>query len=417
MTQPGTIAKQSGLWLLIAIPPLIIGWLFLFWDPAALLKIRCWFDPILLQYNAVLAIIAILIPPVITIVYIREMKDEKLRRFRRDLDDDEFSRYEPLIVARLEREFRIRNYFASVAASMVVTALGVAILLFMKPIPPDLDLGAMGNVIAAGCEGRAGLGLDFTRGASFLLLGPFMKDIGDAAAFYPNLIIALTAFQFGFLGAWVHFIGNLTRSYFTCDLTPNTFVSSVVRMASASLLALVLSFILPKLLVSKPDSDIFLRMLPVISFFFGYFPSRALRVIENVAVKGLGSVLGKRGAYQSTPLTALSGISYQHEVRLGREGIDNVENLSHVSAIDFALRTGFGYRQLDHWISHAWLRTHMGGDYAEFARGTGITSRGELRAFLDDWDQTSSGRTAQELLKEGVDSKIHAKVDILCACA
>lgn len=417
MTQARAIVKRSGFWLLIAIPLLTIGWAFLFWEPAALLKIRCWFDPILLRYNAILAIVAILAPPMMTIIYIREMKKEKLRRLSRDLDESQMSSYKSIIDDRLEREFRLRNYFGSVAAAMVVTALGVGILLFMKPIPPDLDLGAMGNVLGAGCGGRGGHGLDFTRGASFLILGPFMKDIGDPAAFYPNLIISLTAFQFGFLGAWVHFLGVLTRSYFTCDLTPNTFVSGVVRMVSASLLALVLSFFLPILLGLEPDSDPFLRLLPVISFAFGYFPSRALKVIENVLGKRLGTILGKTGAYESTPLTALPGISYQHEVRLGREGIDNVENLSHASAIDFALRTGFGYKQLDHWISHAWLRTHMGEDYGDFARGTGITSRSELRELLDGWDQASASQTAQELLKKGVDEKMHAKVDILCASA
>ncbi len=415
MTLLKTISARFGPWLLFFLPPLIV--VFIFGDWTALGNIRCWFDPILLQYNALMGVAAILFPPMITFIYIREMGAEKQRRIRRDLDDHAWQRYEQRIVDRVNHEFRFRSYFGSVIAAMLITAFGAAVLLLMKPILPGLELGASSGALSQACSGPGEQGLDFTKGASFLILGPFMKDISSPKEFYPTLIISLTAFQFGFLGAWIHFIGQVTRSYFMCDLTPNTFVNGSVRMVSASLLALVVSFILPTLFEDGPQSETFRRSLPVISFFFGYFPSRALLVIENFAGKWLGPLLGGKATYQSTPLSALPGVSYEHEVRLKREGIDNVENLSEASAIDFALRTGFGFKQLDHWIGQAWLRTRLGKDYENFERATGITSRQELKAFLDRWTPTPPHQRAQDQLKQGLDAEIHAKVEVICVNA
>ena len=38
-------------------------------------------------------------------------------------------------------------------------------------------------------------------------------------SYYSHLVRNLTAFQFGFLGAYVYFIGSVVRAYFTMDLT------------------------------------------------------------------------------------------------------------------------------------------------------------------------------------------------------
>lgn len=241
-----------------------------------------------------------------------------------------------------------------------------------------------------------------------------MKDIGDPTALYPNLIIGLVAFQFGFLGAWINFISQLARGYFMCDLTPNTFVHGSIRMVTASLLALVISFVIPTFFGGDPKNLTFLRTLPVMAFFFGYFPSSALRVIENVGAKVLGALPGMP-VDRWTPLSALSGVSYQHEVRLSREGIDNVEYLSEADALDLALRTGFGYRQLGDWIGEAWLRKHLGEDYDAFASATGIRSRQGLMTFLDQWTPTPSFQRAQDLLAQALDPKLYPKLEVTCS--
>ena len=61
-------------------------------------------------------------------------------------------------------------------------------------------------------------------------------------------------------------------------------------------------------------------------------------------------------------------MSYTHELRLEREGFDNVENLSTADPVDLAVRTCFSYTQLKQWIDEAWLTTHLREDYPELVR-------------------------------------------------
>lgn len=359
---------------------------------------------------------AILIPPVTTILYVNQMRDEKERRLTRDLgrgqDDHDDERLDLIeeVRRRLDREFRFSSYLGAVVTTMLVTAMGTGILLMMKMMPIDPLEPVVGG---QACSGPGMQGVDFTKGATFLVLAAFMRDIGNPSKLYPNLIIGLVAFQFGFLGAWINFISQLARGYFMCDLTPNTFVHGSIRMVTASVLALVLSFVIPVFFEGGAENETFLRTLPVMSFFFGYFPSSALRVIENVGAKALGALPGMP-LDRWTPLTALSGVSYLHEVRLSREGIDNVEYLSEADSLDLALRTGFGYRQLDDWIGEAWLRKHLGEDYDAFANATGIRRRQGLITFLDQWTPTPSFERPQDLLAQALDPKLYRKLEVTC---
>lgn len=224
------------------------------------------------------------------------------------------------------------------------------------------------------------------------------------------------------------------------DLTSLTFVDGAIRMIVASILALVLSFafdfILPGELTpasaassataarendsaessataesssdtvastaktanedSKADSDdnssetestipAGLSLLPVVSFFFGFYPKRASLVIERVALKIMRNIVPE-SSYRALPLSMLAGMSYSHELRLEREGFDNIENLSNADAVDLAVRTCFSYGQLKQWIDQAWLATHLREDYPDFVRRTGIGSSDELRRFLSICD-------------------------------
>ena len=82
----------------------------------------------------------------------------------------------------------------------------------------------------------------------------------------------------------------------------------------------------------------------------------------------------------------LAGMSYAHELRLEREGFDNVENLSNADAVDLAVRTCFSYPQLKQWIDEAWLASHLREDYPYFVRRSGLSTGEELRYFLSACD-------------------------------
>lgn len=128
-----------------------------------------------------------------------------------------------------------------------------------------------------------------------------------------------------------------------------------------------------------------LSLLPVLSFFFGFYPKRALLAIERIVLKAMRNTFGE--SYRALPLSMLSGMSYAHELRLEREGYDNIENLSNADAVDIAVRTCFSYGQSRQWIDQAWLAAHLREDYPEFVRRTGITNSEELQRFLFTCDR------------------------------
>jgi hypothetical protein len=360
-----------------------------------------WFDPRFLQYNVVLLLLAVLIVPWITYFYVTGMKEEKRRRLEKDL----LHEYEPnrkYIDESLDSQFKFQNYLGSMFILMLIITMGVGILLLLKPLPVAENLGE---------------GLDYSKGANFLLMGPFIENYANGSKnYYHQLVVSLTAFQFGFLGAYVYFLSYLVRSFFTLDLTSQTFVFSAIRMMTSSILALVLSFILvtfPKFQAGSPDT--FLRFLPFLAFFLGFFPSRALRLLDNVG----GRILRTRGPkYNATPLSQLPGMSLAYEVRLEREGFDNLEDLSHLSpgnALDLAIQTGFSYRQLGQWIDHAWLYGHLGPeDYETFKKRTGIINRQELIDFLTAWRAQDEGVDADEYLARALDGKGAEKIKVIC---
>lgn len=342
-------------------------------------QITFWFDPVFFQYNLALLVFAVAIVPLITLCYVRSMGPEKKRRLKCELPDEAFSvdsESRNYIQKYLTDTFCMRNYFGSMMTLTFVVMFGCMIILLLKPMPLDASGAA---------------GVDYRKGANFLMLGPYMTAYmqGETTEYLRVLIHTLTAFQFGFLGAYVYFIGHLVRSYFTLDMTPNIFVSSSVRMITGSLLALVLSYIFiePKLFASLvpflDENDalhkMFVKGLPVWSFFIGFFPSRGLMLIENVSTKLLGLLKVREYA---TPLSDLPGMNYSHQIRLSREGFDNIENLSTSSALDLALRTGFSYQQLSLWIGQASLHCYLRDDYHRFVDRTGLIS---LDDFCNYW--------------------------------
>jgi hypothetical protein len=349
----------------------------------------CWFDPVLLQYNLILLLVGVLFVPLMTIFYIYSMKDEKLRRLRTEIPENKWKSCKTEVQSRVESLFKIRHYIGSLSALTIVILLGMSIILLLKPTP----------------ESGGGCGVDYSIGANFLMLGPFMAEYIEGGDHIKVIVATLTGFQFGFLGAYIYFIGHFVRSYFSLDLTPNTFVICCVRIVTGSILGLVLSFYLHEILQTQRG------ILPIIAFFIGFFPSRGLLAIEKISMSLLKLASQE---YTSTPLSQLPGMSYAHEVRLDREGFDNIENLTEADPLELTLRTGFSYGQLKTWISQARLAIHLGADYHLFYKATGIESISSLNKFLQNWQPSTSSATPSDALNEATGNRIAGKITTLC---
>lgn len=397
-----------------------------------------WFDPVFFQYNLVMALLVIMVVPSLALSYTLIMADRKERRLQHEVPAERRGE----IRRRMGRRASFGEYRGSVWLTTTVVMLGVSILLLFKPV-----------------FSPGGMGVDFTLGANMLTMGPFAELYEkNPDAYYSHLIRNQIAFQFGFLGAYVYFIGAVVRAYFTLDLTSLTFVDGAIRMIVASILALVLSFAfdlaLPDELILTPSAsdarggDSFrsssviepssnpavstagagedskgnsehrsngaesiipagLSLLPVVAFFLGFYPKRASLAIERIALRVMKNIIPE-GNYRALPLSMLAGMSYSHELRLEREGFDNIENLSSADAVDLAVRTCFSYGQLKQWIDEAWLATHLREDYPEFVHRTGIGSSDELQRFLSTCDCAKVDGIEQLLAGLSVDPAVSA---------
>ena len=355
---------------------LTLGYLALKSGPRAFINAGYWFDPVFFHYNLFLLGFAVFVIPAVTWFYVTYMEGEKRKRLRNQLPADQWQASEAGIQSWLQRQSSIGAYFGSMTVLMLVVTFGASIMLLLKPV-----LGCASGVGDEAC------GVDYSRGANILLLGPYVELYATQhQAFFQHIVISLTAFQFGFLGAYVYFIGRLARDYFTLDLTSHTYVAGTIRIVTASLLSLVVSFFFGH---PFPDNAAAMAFLPVLSFFFGHFPEHALTWVRKRAAQA--AKLADE-TYRETPLAALPGVNYYHEVRLGREGYDNAENLANAHPVDLALRTGFGYRQLRTWIGQAWLLAHLGeADYRTLAGATAVTGPDELRELLNQESGTDFG--------------------------
>ena len=333
--------------------------------------IATWFDPVVFQYNFLLFLFCVSLIPIFTYFYTARMKEEKAQRICNQLPEEMWNEVEETVIERIRDSMSFKNYAGSMIILNLIVIFGMAILLLLKPMQIGVD-GAVG--------------VDFGKGANFLMLGPFMTDYVAGDVVYQKwLTVSLTAFQFGFGGAFMYFLTHLVRSYFTLDLTPDSFVSSSVRMLMGSVISIVFCFALVQMddngnpVLEFVAGDVEIGWLPAISFMIGFFPERAMLYLDKAVTTLAG---WKTAAYESMPLSELSGMSPAHEIRLNREGFDNVENLATADCLDLLLRTGFSYDQLNNWIGEADLRTHLRDDYAKFRRLSGLNNSHEVLEFI-----------------------------------
>lgn len=179
---------------------------------------------------------------------------------------------------------------------------------------------------------------------------------------------SISVLSFAFLGGFIWSATNIIRRLIANDLAPSVYYSAGIRILLASVIALVLSFLMGK--HSGTDLLGFKASLSAVAFLTGMFPERILQYLIKLFQKYVNP---DNLNTDQLSLYRIEGISMQHKERLEEIGIDNAQNLATASLTKMLIETPFQSRQLLDWIGQAKLLCYAKDDM-EKLRSIGIRS-------------------------------------------
>lgn len=180
---------------------------------------------------------------------------------------------------------------------------------------------------------------------SLLLTGTYFGT-GKTGLIYQSLAVMMMAFLGGFLWS----AQNIIRRLIAKDLSPSVFYSAGIRIILATVVALVLSFLIGE--QSSTNFVSFRSSLSAIAFLTGMFPQRILQYLVNLYQQYFTK---DRLNEEVLSLYNIEGISLQHKERLEEIGVDNAQNLATASLTNLLIETPFNARMIIDWIGQAKL--------------------------------------------------------------
>ena len=199
---------------------------------------------------------------------------------------------------------------------------------------------------------------------SVVLTGPFFGKIDNSGLVRQSISVL----SFAFIGGFIWSATNIIRRLIAFDLSPSVYYSAGIRILMASIIALVLSFLIGE--ESAAISVTAKSSLAAISFLTGMFPERVL----NYLVKLFQKFVNPNNLISDhLSLYRIQGISLQHKERLEEIGIDNAQNLASSSLTKLLIETPFKSRLLLDWIGQAKLLCYT-NEETDKLRSVGIRS-------------------------------------------
>ena len=260
----------------------------------------------------------------------------------------------------LEDEFAARDYILPTLFATFVSMAGFTALVF-------------GRELVTVNEGATNL----------LLTGGMMASPAEMQQMRVRTMAMLT---FGFVGAFVWSARHIVRRLTNGDLTPNTYYSAGLRIVFASLLALMLSFVLG----ASPAGTIVAEMLPAVVFIAGMMPDETFVYLRHKL--GVFST-DVEGAAPQLPLEMIEGINAFNKTRLSEVDVDDVQNLAEANLVELLLKTPFSPYKLVDWIAQAKLVLCFGHDVTKLRK---LRIRTILELRQADLDEEHSALIAQE---------------------
>ena len=257
--------------------------------------------------------------PLTAMTFLRVMVSNKKVEFKKALNEMNLQSSR-----RVEDSYSASKYFLPVTFATTVCLLAISYFTFAE----EFVSGTTDNL---------------------LLTGAFFGE-GNKPLIYQSLAVLSMAFLGGFLWS----AQNIIRRLIAYDLAPNVYYSAGIRIILASVVALVLSFIIGA--DSSANVLSFKSSLGAISFLTGMFPERVLNYLVNLYKN---FVSPDKLNDEALSLYNIEGMSMQHKERLNEIGIDNVQNLAESSLTKLLIETPFGARLLLDWMGQAKLLCYV----------------------------------------------------------
>jgi len=162
----------------------------------------------------------------------------------------------------------------------------------------------------------------------------------------------LIAMTFGFLGTLIYTLRDTAYRLYTTDLYPQTFVNYLIRFIFAPALCMVIAYFLM--------NDWWINAAPLIFFFVGFFPQRALQYMEEKTMNILR--LSSQDEKQHLPLERLQGMTDYLIYRFKEIGIGDVQNLAYVDLGYLDENVGYNNRLLGDFVAQALLCVYLKED-------------------------------------------------------
>jgi hypothetical protein len=223
----------------------------------------------------------------------------------------------------------------------------------------------------------------------------FVEDSQRCGVMVISMIPYLIAGSFAFLGVLIYTLRETTLRIFTKDLQPKTFIGFLVRFLFAPVVALIIAY------SSSSNWPIYLG--PMIFFYIGVFPQRAMQLIEEKAIAKLG-LRGKTKKETAFSLDKIDGIDEHVEHRFRELGIRDPQHLAFVN-LQF-LRDNFGISNLriGDLVSQALLFVYTRDDFEQIVQAG-------FRNILIIKELKQSGKLEEQMQK--LDVKLQGKLQII----
>ncbi|MBF0620410.1 MAG: hypothetical protein HQL54_00640 [Magnetococcales bacterium] len=175
------------------------------------------------------------------------------------------------------------------------------------------------------------------------------------------LIPFLISGAFGFLGVLLYTLKDLSQRIVTNDIYDKTFAAYAIRFLFAPNIGMVIAYFLM--------DDWPVALAPVLFFYIGFFPQRAMQFIEARAMKFMGRSEGGNERAGSVSLDNLQGMDEYTIQRFEEVGIRNAQSLAYsdLTILHKQLRSIRRLKLAD-YVAQALLVVHVQDKLIDIAR-------------------------------------------------